>query len=114
MKAVICPKCGQNASDPKLIEDLFGYRKVPHPKPQSWCRACRNKQKRVAPSNPAPPLNLGAAFSGHLAIATGFSFEQLHRDELKAMYQSHYPGDKAGAKRSVNFMKARLKRKLAK
>lgn len=38
-----CPRCGVSAlkTSKEKIEKVFGYRKVPHPIPQSYCRDCR-------------------------------------------------------------------------
>lgn len=77
-----CPKCG-------LIKDIatgFGYRKVPHPIPQSWCRVCRNKR---LPASMKPIYN---------------------KESIRIKYAKEYPNDKANLSRSLNFMMTKLKR----
>lgn len=88
-----CPDCKKVARGQLAIEADFGFRlQSCGYTPQSHCRACRNR-KRHAPKK----FKL---------------LKELTKGELKILYAKEYPNDKAGAKRSENFMKERLHKRL--
>ncbi len=84
-----CPKCGFTGS----IKDYFGFRKRPQPKAQSYCKLCR------------------AGRTSKTEQWSSLDIAEMAANPLRALYIECYPGDKAGAMRSLNFMRAKLLKK---
>ena len=105
-----CPKCGITG-DTAIV---FGYRKVPHPIPQSWCRECRNKKEDtveiVRTRNDSFTIHRinDHSYQG----STGVRLSEMTREELTILYCRWYPNDKANLKRSAKFMTDKLSKRM--
>lgn len=123
-----CPICLET----KDVESGFGYRNKPEGRrPQTWCRSCRStgkiksyierEQKEAPEVSLARDTAMFPVFSGVIDTEPRNVKEvrirsiTVERTDLQTwlrrIYQETYPGDKAGDKRSINFMKAKLTKK---
>jgi hypothetical protein len=100
-----CPKCNRVGD----IQICFGYRKVPHPIPQSWCRECRNGKGRATVLKGVPDSNTYVQARAHLQENLAQSASaKTYREVLTDLYCHHYPKDSNNRKRSVKFMADKL------
>lgn len=90
-----CPKCGVEGD----IKTVFGYRKVPHPIPQSWCRVCRNKK----------PVAETPMYGNQLKAAC--TLAHLDKGHVTEIYIKEYPKDSNGTKRALKFMVTKLQKR---